>query len=255
MALPIEDEKQLSVGSGFQAIKKIRGLLNVIDVTDPPESWENREKQVVFVELEDVIILEMFNDEEAPNLTDNKFSFYIPYAKAGKTPTKGSIYNKCWFTSAKELGFKPSSRMGQYVTLEKQDRLLFPFYADESEMEGNTEVALDENGKRKTKVVDGIEKVLVNLYARTKEGIPNHFCFVEDETADSDNVKLEIRDLIMGLNESAALRKLVSNPKAKQFPEFRDKFKSGALLDELGLKWVEVDGKQVIGVKDEGSSS
>ncbi len=166
MALPEENEKALAVG-GFQGIKKIRGLLVGIDVQDPPESWERPKegatKQVVKVDTEDTVVLEMFGDEEAMELKDGKFSFYIPYVEAGKKPHQNSIYSRCWLASAKELGHIPSEFIGQYVTLEKQARLLFESYIDVEKATKDTEFALDDTGQMKTKTIKDKEMVLVKI--------------------------------------------------------------------------------------------
>lgn len=232
MGLPIEDEKQLSVG-GFQGIKKIRGLLIGINVEDPPESWERRPneplKQVVKVDMEDTIVLEMFGDEEAMELKDGKFSFYIPYTVAGKSPHQNSIYSRCWLASAKEIGVVPSKLIGQYVTLEKQPRLLFQTYVMEDDGTGKKVAKLDEAG----------EKIKEDILAVNQMGLPNHFCFVADETAEAENIKEYIRDLVTGLNQKAALRKLLVDQKAKQFPEYKDKLNSGELAEYLDLTVVD----------------
>jgi hypothetical protein len=229
--LPAEDESEFSVG-GFQGIKKLRGLLVDIDVVDPPESWENRERQVVKVSLEDTVVLEMFGDEETFELKDGKFNFYIPYAAPGAKPHANSIYSKCWIASAKELGFAPSQKIGEYITLEKQPRLLF-----------KQPIFEDVGGKKTVKLDDDGNKIYEEILAVNESGRPNHFCFVGDESAESENIKDYIVKLVSGLNEKAALRKLLVDQKAKQFPEYKDKMKVGAevLAEYLGL--IVVDGK------------
>ena len=237
MPLPVEQERELSVG-GFQGIKKIRGLLIGIDVVDPPETWENQEKQVVKVDLEDGVVLEMFGEEDIFELKEGKFSFFMSYAAVGKTPHANSVYSKCWLASAKEIGKLPSELIGQYVTLEKQARLLFQKPLMEDDGTGKKVVVLDEEGK----------KILEDILATDEAGRPNHFCFVADETADSSNVKEKIKDALLGLNEKAALRKLLVD--FKQYPEFKDSLKAGTLAGELGI--VLVDGK-FAEIKEDGS--
>ena len=227
--LPVENERELAIG-GFQGIKKIRGLLVNIDVQDPPESWErSNDKQVVKVETEDTVVLEMFGDEEPMELTEGKFNFYIPYVEAGKKPHQNSIYSRCWLASAKELGHVPSEFIGQYITLEKQPRLLFQQYEMEDTGAGKKKPKLDENG----------EKIKVDILAVNSVGLPNHFCFVADETSDADNVKEYIRDLVTGLNQKAALRKLLVDQKAKQFPDFKNQLNAGTLAEYLDLEIVD----------------
>lgn len=226
MPLPVENERELAIG-GFQGIKKIRGLLVSIDVTDPPESWERTsERQVVKVDMEDTVVLEMFGDEEPMELKEGKFNFYIPYVEAGKKPHQNSIYSKCWLASAKGLGRVPSAFIGQHITLEKQSTLLFQKYDIDPETK---KPKLDENG----------EKIKIAVFAVNEAGLPNHFCFVADETARAENIKSHIRKLVVGLNQKAALRQLLVDPKAKQFPEFKEQLNAGTLGASLGLSVVD----------------
>lgn len=238
MGLPVEDEKQLAIG-GFQGIKKFRGLLVAIDVQDPPDNWDNQERQVVKVDTEESVVLEMFGDEEIFDLKDGKFSFYIPYTEAGKNPHQNSIYGRCWMGSAKELGKKPSEFIGSYCTFEKQPRLLFDKYIKESDLSGEVDYVLDDEGNKKTKEIKGETYFLVHIRAVNQAGLPNHFCFVGDESADSENIKEYARDKLVGLNQKAALRKLLVDVKLKQFKEFRDKHNAGTLAEYLGLVIVE----------------
>ena len=242
MPLPVESERELAIG-GFQGIKKIRGLLVGIDVVDPPESWENREKQVVKVDMEDTAILEMFGDEDPFELKDGKFSFYVPYVEAGKKPHQNSIYSRCWLASARELGKVPSQFIGQYITLEKQPRLLFQQYTTEDDGTGKKVPKKDENG----------EKIKEDILAVNKDGIPNHFCFVAEETAGSEDIKSYVRNLLTGLNQNASLRKLLVDTKAKQFPEFKQRLNDGTLAEYLDF--VVVDGKFRKKGDDAGSRS
>ena len=237
MALPVESEKELSVG-GFQGIKKLRGMLTNINVEDPPASWSkdsNKEsKQVVKVDLEEVSVLEMFGDEEPFELKDGKFNFYIPYAVAGAKPHANSIYNKCWLESAKELGKKPSEFIGTMVTLEKQPRLLFEGYETDPTTK---KPVLDANG----------QKIKTKVLAVNKAGLPNHFCFAGDVSANSGDVKAYIVGLVEGMNQKAALRKLLSDPKAKQYPDYRTKLNDGTLAEFLGLVLIDdLFQKQVV---------
>ena len=225
MALPQEDEKQFSIG-GFQGIKKIRGLLVSIDVVDPPAAWENAEKQVVQVCTEDTIVLEMFGDEELFSLKDGKFNFYISYAKEGANPSANGVYRKCWYDSAAEMGRKPSGFIGEYVTLEKQARLLFSQYKIDPDTK---KPMLDEDG----------QKIHQDVLSVTKEGLPSAYCFVPDDSADSENLKVFIKGRINGLNKKAALRELVGSDRIKQFPEFKQALQDGTLAEMLGMDIVE----------------
>jgi hypothetical protein len=200
----IESTKEASKG-GFQGIKKVRGLLVKMsdDPIPPPESWETTKLQVQ-VFLEDCTVLEMFPGEENFELNEGKYNFYIAYADPGKKPHSSSAYMKCWVASAEKMGKKPSDFIGQYVTLEKIKTKLF-----------------DQRNKE--------TKELEPVYSE------NCFSFVQDETASSDNVKAYITDLVVGLNRKAALRKLITDTRAKQFPEYKDMLSKGTLAAELGF--------------------
>ena len=228
MTKPLESDKDVGA-FGFQAVKKVRGLLTNIDVQEQPESWEGV-GQVVKVELEDAVILEMFGDEEAFDLKDSKFSFIMPYKlTSGGKIVPGTGYDKCWRASAKELGKLPSEFIGEYVTLEKQPRLLFQVYELEDDGTGRKRPKLDEEGN----------KIKRDVLAVSGNGLPKYFCFVADESADAENVRAYIRDLVIGLNQKAALRKLLVDPKAKQFPEYKDALNAGALAELLDLTVVD----------------
>mgnify|MGYP001602610016 CR=1 FL=1 len=227
MPLPLERESDVSVG-GFQGIEKVYGLLVGIDVIDQPASWEG-EGKVVKVSMEDTIILRMFNDEEPFELLDKKFSFLIPYKlTAGGKIVSGTLYDKCWRASAKELGKVPSDFIGQYVTLETQPRVLFPQPALDP---ATGKAQVDETGQR----------VFENVLAVDKAGRPKCFCFVADEDTNPNDVHEYIRGLIVGLNQKAALRPLVMDERAKQHPEYKEALNNGTLADMLEL--IIVDGK------------
>lgn len=218
----VESSKEARHG-GFRGIKKIRGLLVSIKKVPPrfAESDYGEPKEQIEFTLEDALILEMFPGEEEFELKDNLFTGWVPYAVEGKAPHINSGYMKCWVASAEKLGKKPSEFIGQYVTLEKIPTVLFK----QPKLGEDKKPLLDEDGK----------KIYVEVSA------DNVFCFVADETADSKNTREYVRDLISGLNEKAALRRLLTDIRAKQFPEYKEALNSGTLADMLEL--VLVDGK------------
>ena len=223
----VESTKEASRG-GFQGIKKIRGLLTELKKVPPrftESDYGEPKEQIEFV-LEDATILEMFPGEEEFELKEGRFVGWVTYAVPGKTPHANSGYIKCWVASAEKLGKKPSEFIGQYVTLEKIPTTLFK----RPKLGEDKKPLLGQDGK---KVYEEIST-------------DNVFSFVADETADSDNIKKHVRELILGLNSKAALRKLLIDPRAKQFPEFKQMLNDGSLADylELGIeddKFVEVD--------------
>jgi len=230
----VESTKEASRG-GFQGIKKIRGLLTEMKRVPPPEGWGSdygEPKDQIKFTLEDAAILEMFPGEEEFELKDNKFVGMVPYAVEGKNPHSNSSYMKCWVASAERMGKKPSEFIGQYVTLEKIPVVLF-----KQGIRGeDKKPLLDEDGQKIYKEVE----------------TTNTFSFVPDETSDSENIKDYIRDLVSGLNQKATLRKLLVDPKAKQFPEFKEALQDGTLAKMLNLA-LEDDKFVEIKVEDEDS--
>lgn len=218
----VESTKEASRG-GFQGVKKVRGFLTELKKVPPrfTESDYGEPKEQIEFTLEDASILEMFLGEEEFELTDGRFSGWVSYAAEGKRPHANSAYMKCWVASAEAMGKKPSDFVGQYVTLEKIPTVLFK----RPVMGKDKKPVLDEDGG---KVYEEIATDKV-------------FCFVPDEAADSQDTKGYVRDLVCGLTERAALRKLLLDIKAKQFPEFRQKLDDGTLTAYLDL--VLIDGK------------
>lgn len=220
----VESTSEASRG-GFQGIKKIRGLLIGLKRVPPNPDWSSdygEPKDQIEFTLEEATILEMFPSEEDFELKDSKYVGWVGYAVEGKTPHANSAYMKCWVASAEKMGKKPSDFVGQYVTLEKVPTPLFK------------QRVIDPDTKKQVLDDDG-EKVYEEIIST------NTFCFVADETADSENIKVYIGELIDGLNQKAALRKLLVDVRAKQFPEFKEALNSGTLADMLEM--VIVEGK------------
>lgn len=221
----VETTAEAAVG-GYQGIKKVRGLF--VDLKKIPprftESEYGEPKEQMEITLEDAAILEMFPNADDFDLKDSKFTCWVPYAAEGKVPHGNSIYMRCFVASAEEMGKKPSALKGEYITLERQDRLLF---------------------KTKIKNKETEEMETIEVHSVNKAGMPsaNSWCFVSDETADSGTVKDYVRDLIVGKNEKAALRALLTDARSKQFPEFKQALQAGEIGDLLGVELV--DGKYV----------
>jgi len=226
----VDSSAEAAVG-GYQGIKKVRGLQVSLE-KKPPRDFEGEQtytpKEQIEVKLEDAIILEMFPDADDMELTDGKFTCWVPYAAEGKLPHKNSTYMVCFVGSSEELGEKeekrkvrPSERNGTYVTLERQDRLLF-----------KTKVKNKETDEMETKEMRS---------ANPETGIPysSAWCYVADEAADAESVVEYITGLVIGLNEKAALRKLTMDNKAKQFPEYKEACKAGTLPDLLDVELVD----------------
>ena len=220
MADFIETTKEASSG-GFRGIKKIRGLL--LDLRLVPPRFETSDygepkNQIEFV-LDDAHILEMSPGEEEFELKDNRYVGWVSYAAQGKTPHANSSYIKCWVASAEKLGRKPSDFIGQYVTLEKLPVVLFK----QAKVGSDKKAIVGEDGKK-------IYEEIVST---------NTFCFVSDETSGSESVDDYIKSLVVGLNQKAALRKLLVETRAKQYPKYKDSLNAGTLAEELGLVLID----------------
>lgn len=234
MADFVETTAEAAVG-GYAGIKKVRGLLVSLEKVEGkvPEGADWEPKDQIEGKLEDALILEMFPNADDMELKDGKFTFWVPYAAEGKTPTSGSLYMRCFCASSEEVGKKRvGENKGEYVTLERQDRLLFTM-------------------KEKNKETEEMEKIEVRSVNRAGMPSSGSWCFVSDETADSGSVKDYIRDeCIVGKNEKAALRALLTDPRAKQFPEFKQALQAGEIGDLLDVELV--DGKFALARTPEG---
>ena len=217
----VESTSEAAVG-GYQGIKKVRGLQVKLEKIPPKftDTEYGEPKEQVEITLEDACILEMFANADEFELKDSKFTCWVPYAAEGKVPHANSIYMKCFVASAEEQGKRPSEFNGEYVTLERQSRLLF---------------------KTKTKNKDTDESETTEVRSVNRAGIPSSgaWCFVSDETADSEGVKDYVKALLIGKTEKVALRELLTDTRAKQFPEFKAMLQAGTLATELGLEMVD----------------
>ena len=217
----VESTKEASRG-GFAGILAVRGLQVDLKKIPPPEGWETTKYQMQLT-LEDATILKMREGEEEFELKEGKFTCMWSYANEGKVAHANGVWVRTAVASAEAMGKKPSEFTGQYVTLEKIPTLLFKQHVFEDDGTGKKRVKLDENGDKV------YEEIIVD----------NYFCYMPDETADSENIKDYIRGIITGLNQKAALRKLLVDSRAKQFPEFKEALNNGTLADMLELTVVD----------------
>jgi len=188
----VESTKEASVG-GYQGIKTIRGVLVRLEkkASKFTEGFGGKPApdQMEF-ELSDAAVLEMKPNEEEFELTDGKFTGWETYAAPGRVPHKNSTYMRCWVASAEALGKSPSQFLNEYVTLSRVDTLLF---------------------KRKKEGTDETEEI------RTDK----HWCFVKD-AEDTGDIVEHITGLVVGKNKSAAVRALLIDNRAKQYPMYKD---------------------------------
>jgi hypothetical protein len=213
--------------SGFQGIKKVRGLLTSLEPVSPPEGW-NTDKMQAEAVLGDAAILEMAEGVEEFELKNNKFScmWNTGLTKEQFDNNQASPKWAPWVcaavASAEKLGKTPKDFVGTVVTLERQTVKQFSHRPNK-----------DKDGKPIEKGDDG-KYPLVDVTT-------DSFCFVADEGSNSENTKKYAQEILVGLGQKAAQRKLVTDPKLNQFPELKEKFANGTLAEYLELE--VVDGK------------
>jgi hypothetical protein len=190
--------------SGFQAVKKVRGLLTKLEVKDSKfkDAKTGNIPQQIEVTLNDAEILEKFpNAIGEVELKDDKFVTWIKYSKQKGAPPHGSSpYMRVWVASAKKLyGKSPTELVGTVVVLEQMEQSF-----------------KDENDK------------------------PIKFKFWGFSTAEGEApINDYIKGLVVGLNQQAALRTLMMDARAKQHPEFATAQQNGELAEKLGLVVVD----------------
>ena len=219
----VTKSKDASKG-GFRGIKKVRGLVVNMEKVPPPEGWET-EKDQIQVSLEDATVLEMFEGEDECELKEGKFNFLYPYAEGDAKPSANGPYMRCLVASAEKFGKDPTDYIGQVTTFEKLPVVLFK-----------------QRDKKQPKGEDG-KYPLVEVIAE------NYFSIIEDETADSENVRTHTQERLNGLTQKASLRALLTDTRLKQYPELKEKLQSGTLAEYLEMEIV--DGKFVMAAQDD----
>lgn len=201
----VESSKEASKG-GFQNIKTVRGLLTDISVVDPPATWKNATKQLIQFSLSDAVILERFDPEDDFALKEGKLTFTYSYAEKGKKPSGQGAYMKCLVKSAEALGKKPSDFIGKVTTFSK-----IP-------VEGFTNKETN-------------EKVIYE----------NAYSIIPDVSASAPATIEHIKGLVTGKNLKMALKELMMDDQAKQFPEYKESLQADAakFAGSLGLVIVE----------------
>ena len=220
MAIPdFNDNPEEASKGGFQGIKKIRGILAKMERVDPrfTDTKYGKPKDTIEVTLTNAAVLEMANKEEEPELRDNEFKFWIPYAEPGvEKPSANSIFTKCWAATALEAYKKRASELqGEYVTLERRRVVLFK--TDKGE--DNKPLPLNEDGSKQYREV----------------ATDKYFCFVPD-VEDSGDYTEQIIAKVLGKPEKVAARAVLMDGKVQQHPEFRDAVRTGTLAQLLGLE-------------------
>lgn len=216
--MPIVETTKEAGRGGYQAIQKIRGKMTYISSEPEKAPWEGDDTQVK-VTLSDAAILKMFNDEEEPELKDGTFTFYVPYAKAGKVPHQNSVYMKTWVASAEAMGKKPSEFMNQYVTLERKEVLLFS--TDKGE-DGKPMGANPDGSKIKREIKTD-----------------RYFLFAPDDD-DPNAFKNHLVEKLNGMKQEATARTVLLDSQIGQHLDYKQAAKdSEKLAAMLGMKIVD----------------
>lgn len=202
---------EASKGS-FQSIKKLEG--NLMSVKRVPNEFDET-RDSAKVELEDVIILEMIEGESEPDLEDDKFRFFMNYAKKEKAKAhQNTFYAAAFLKSAEELAKARgvdnggvADLIGSRVVLELKEVLLF---------------------------------TRTNKETQEKEEITGtNFVFASDEAGEQAPIEEHIKSILIGKNKPNALRKLMEDSRAKREPAWRQKLNAGTIAEELGLEVVD----------------
>lgn len=203
----IFDPEQASKGS-YKMVKRFNG-----DLVKLAREEGKFDKDQAVLYFENVEIEEMLEDEEKPTLDDDTYRAWYSYALPGKKPHQNSLWIMGVIASAKECGIleqviKLFEGTGDpiHVTMEKREINLYQIRNDAGEKEWRT---------------------------------GTNFIFVGGTAVTEDDVKDTIKEIVVGLGESAAMRELMMNPKAKRHPEYAEALENGTLADKLGIKLVD----------------
>lgn len=207
-----------AVVTGLKAVKKVRGKLVNLGLTESTFTDNKGRIKIQYKgELENASVLEWLPNSQPFDLKDGHFSFFMPYShKDGATIAKPSVdspYMKTWVASCEAAGKKPSEFKGEFITIEQVE---YPWF-DVS-----------------TKNVDGTitkKSVTVQMWK-----------MVNDEKADSPAVIEHVTKLLIGKNQNAALRELMVDQRASQYPVYKDALKAGGIETLLKIK-LGADGR------------
>lgn len=208
---------------GFRAIKVLEGVFSDADRVPSKFKEEDSDhgvpKDQVQVVIEEVTILEMEPGEVEPDLTDDRFTFWMTYAPPGKPkPSRNTFFTKGFVKSAEDLwtargqagkGFK--DLVGTRVTLEKQKVFLFKRDAKPSE-----EADAEEDGK-------------IHIY---QEG----YVFVEGDSVDVTPINEYVKSLILGLKKPAATRRVLQDNRTKRDAKWKTAIGDGTIDELVGVK-------------------
>jgi hypothetical protein len=201
----IEFDPEKASKGGLQGIIEFQGVLvkherisNKFGETAPDQ---------IQVSYEDVVITQMEEGEEEPELKDGKFNILINYAKPGQVKSNNlSQWNKGYADTCKAVhGKLPNEMEGQAVTMRKQV----------------VQMKLRDKDSKEDKIVEAKRWTFVGASSATPESL--------DERA---------AKLIEGKNKGAALRAVAQDAQLKRDAKYREAVTGGQPIVGLTL----VDG-------------
>jgi hypothetical protein len=202
--------------SGMGAIKLVTGTMAPPDRKPGKFADSNGKfKDQLTITLENAQVLEMDKGKPAPELEDDKWHCYMPYALPNEDPDKNAKVTKTIIRSAKELWKKRGQPdkgwldlVGQQVTIERRD---YEWSISQKPAE--------EGGERKK-----------------ESGTSDAYYFVENKAADPEDLKAYVKALILGKKKGIAFRDLNGDAVVSRHPEFKEAFQRGTIGDLLGVK-------------------
>lgn len=191
----------------FQGIRKVQGRLTSIKRI--PSRFETtfdgkgEPSDQVEITLEDAAILVMDEGEPEPELRDDAFTFWLTYAQPGKPkPHKNTFYVKGFLASGEALGIFPEWQ-DKFVTLERQEIVLFKRRNEEGELMDITQESYV--------LVDG------------------------EAGVDAPSVDEYVKTMLVGKNKSAALRVVLLDNRIKHRTDIVAAVRDGSIVARLGL--------------------
>lgn len=215
LAMPnIEFDPEKAAKGGLSAVIDVQGTLvkhtriaNKFGATRKKFGTEDEEAapDQIQVDLEDVVIIEMEEGAEEPELENGEFTILINYAKPGQPKSNAlSQWNSGYADSCKKVwGKLPNEMEGQTVRLRK----------------GPRQLVMKDRKTNEEKIIDTTRWQFVAL------------------DAEGPNVEEKAKALIMGKKQSVALRAVMTDPLLRSKPEYKEAVTAGAPL--LGLELVE----------------
>jgi len=222
---PIGNESEAQVNA-YKAIKRVEGTLLPLEIQPiPPDSTFTKEQ--VKITLDDAFILEMDVGVPAPELNEDQYQTWMPYAAEGVEPTKQSMYVRNFLKGNGKEGLGAQTVEATRRGVDVKEGIMKNLYGTRVQL-----VRMPVMYKFK-------DKETQELTEHNVEG----YTVAEAESGGGADIETYIKSLVVGFNESAITRNLGLDKRANQYPEYKEALNAGveALAEKLGL--VVVNGK------------